>query len=76
MVRLGLVRPKVKKSSRQLMARQLEVLPLGGKPAQGRAGDQLVLIAVSSTTKEVCSETSSVPVNFTVTVLPAKLPSE
>jgi hypothetical protein len=37
---------------------------------------QFVLMAVSSTTKEVCSEASSVPVNFTVTVVPAKLPSE
>jgi hypothetical protein len=33
-------------------------------------------MAVSSATKEVCSEESSVPVNFTVTALPAKPPSE
>ena len=32
---------------------------------------QLVLTAVSSTTNEVCSEESSVPVNFSVTVWPA-----
>jgi len=38
--------------------------------------DQLVLTAVSSTTNEVCSEMSSVPVNLSVTVCPAKLPSE
>ena len=38
--------------------------------------DQLVLTAVSSTTNEVCSEMSSVPENFRVTVVPAKLPSE
>jgi hypothetical protein len=31
---------------------------------------QLTLSAVSSTTKEVCSETSSVPVNFSVMVWP------
>ena len=37
---------------------------------------QLVTTAVSSTTKEVCSEESSTPVNFTVTLVPAKLPSE
>ena len=38
--------------------------------------DQPVLTAVSSTTNEVCSEESSVPVNLRVTVWPAKLPSE
>jgi hypothetical protein len=31
-------------------------------------------MAVSSTTKEVCNEESSVPLNFTVTMLPAKVP--
>jgi len=34
---------------------------------------QLVLTAVSSTTNEVCSEMSSVPVNLSRTVWPAKL---
>ena len=38
---------------------------LAGQPGEG----QLVLTAVSSTTKDVCSEASSVPVNFSVTVL-------
>jgi hypothetical protein len=33
-------------------------------------------MAVSATTKEVCSEESPVPLNFTVTLVPAKLPSE
>jgi len=32
-----------------------------------------VLTAVSSTTNEVCSELSSLPVNLSVTVWPAKL---
>src|SRR6185437_5286635 len=41
----------------------------------GCAG-QLGLMAVSSTTKEVCSEESSVPVNLMVTDWPARLPSE
>lgn len=55
-------------------------------PERGRSGlaapptrvvpGQLVLTAVSSTTNEVCSEESSLPVNFKVMVLPAKLPSE
>jgi hypothetical protein len=65
-----------------------ELRPAGaaGPPRRGRCAyvsvltcscnGQLVLMAVSSTTKEVCSEESSVPVNFRVTVLPAKLPSE
>jgi hypothetical protein len=53
---------------------------VAGVPAVGGCAytlmGQLVLMAVSSTTKEVCSEESSVPVNFTVMVVPAKLPSE
>ena len=40
------------------------------------AMDQPVFTAVSSTTNEVCSEESSVPVNLRVTVDPAKLPRE
>src|SRR5580700_10368052 len=44
--------------------------------ADGTGGtDQPVVTAVSSTTNEVCSEESSVPVNFRVTVWPAKLPT-
>src|SRR5690348_3432767 len=42
----------------------------------GPWADQLVLTAVSSMTNEVCSEMSSAPVNLSVTVCPAKLPSE
>ena len=45
-------------------------------PGYRAVTDQLVLTAVSSTTNEVWSETSSVPVNLRVTVLPAKLDSE
>jgi len=39
------------------------------------AGGQLAVMAVSSMTKEVCSETSSTPVNFRVTVCPANDPT-
>jgi hypothetical protein len=46
------------------------------RATRGWGKGQPVLTAVSSTTNEVCSETSSVPVNLRVTVWPAKLPSE
>src|SRR3954468_10756853 len=48
--------------------------PGGPRPATAprSEADQLTLSAVSSMTNDVCSEESSVPVNFTVTVCPAK----
>ena len=45
-------------------------------PCRWAMTDQPVVTAVSSTTNEVCSEESSVPVNLRVTDWPARLPSE
>jgi hypothetical protein len=45
-------------------------------PAARQWTDQLALTAVPSTANDVGREQSSVPVNVSVTVWPAKLPSE
>jgi len=43
------------------------------RPEHRAVDGSAVLTAVSSTTNEVCSELSSLPVNLSVTVWPAKL---
>jgi len=45
-------------------------------PGDRAVTDQPTVTAVSSTTNDVCSELPSVPVNLTVTELPAKLPGD